>query len=273
MPLASIIEIIDLSDSFWGNATLDVLRLLTSTSKELHAKFHSISSSNSNSSNNNNALKSMIKNRPRAFNFWRLKMSDAKYRFSLQLNVMVGHCVALPEGHRCRMHAVWDDSHIINADSAYIPFMDAYKLAVDPGTASGMKAAMERRYQFDTKVKNTVRELINRLAGFDFRLMGSNIDDAVYKLGNVSARLKWGWENGDGFEHEVIPKINALSGLSRSVYAALMEIQYFPMMTPPKAETAVLGFIERVRILVSLYRSYSEYCAEAMSLDFLPDDF
>ena len=266
MLLASVTDnVLYVSNSFWANATLNVLRMLLSTSKGFNAALTGV--------NEQHALLAMIKNRPNAINGWVLKMSDAKYRFSLQLDAMVERCVALPVNDRCHIRAALDGSHV-GGCGVYgtIHFIDAYRLAANG--VGGMRVSMEQRHQFDMRVMESVRELCGKVSFDLLRVMQSNIDYAVRLLLEKSSRLKWyheGYVLRD-YETEIETKIHFLGRLSKDVREVSFDVGYLlTKKNTPAVDSDVRGLTIKARALVSRYKSQTEYCPEAMSIEVLPE--
>ena len=250
MPLERVSSIILLSDSFWETSTLDVLRMLMSTSKGFHAELNTTTSSGMVE----HALLAMIKNRPSGFNRWMLRFSDASYHFSLQMDEMITYCAALPLENR---------SHVPNGTSTKkmrIFFIDAYRLAV----SNGMKGAMERRHQFDMKVEESANKLMEKF-GFDlFTTMESKIDDGIRKLLHGSSRC----------EIDTLPKIHSLTTLLTDIndfIFGLFRLLPSKRKKPDVAEAFVRDLNDKAMAIVACYRTRSVFCPDAMPLDFISE--
>lgn len=244
-----------------------MLRMLMSTSKGFHAEFNSGTATSSVE----HALLSMIRTRPHAFNGWVLRFSDAKYRFSLQLDQMGMHCVTLPWENRCHMHAFntcgTDETQVYMK----IPFIDAYRLAV----MNGMKGAMEHRHQFDMKVEDSVNKLMEKFGFEFFTVMESNIDDGIRWLLGGECYHKMAWDHNDEMRRdEFRSKISSLESLNndiRDLFFGLLILLPTEKKNAPRAEAAVRRLNDRAVNIVACYRTRSVFCPDAMPLDFLPE--
>ena len=201
MSLPIVFDIVSQSDEFWGNSTLNVIRMITSTCKGFRAEMlgdENVFAANPKKRPNKKhqqeeqqqrlpniiivkqALLTMIKYRPSALEDWSLSFSNVKYRFSLQVDVLIKHCAALPVENEFHLTAV--NIHRCKAGYyfPYIGFMDAYELAVN----RGLKACMERRNKYDDKVRHSANELIREVSDL-FSPMRSNIHRALKELKKV----------------------------------------------------------------------------------------
>jgi hypothetical protein len=279
MPLESVFSILSFSDSFWKKATLNVLRMLMSTSKGFHKELTNNNTSSSSTTKNiaeeeEHApllLSMIIRARPHALNGWVLKFSDAKYRFSLHPDVMAMHCAALPVENRCHFYTPYSSEREVYMK---IPFIDAYKLAV----AGGLKSAMERRHQYDIELEESINKLVVEKfgRGLLFTVMESNIDDGIRRLHNELPLMVWD-HNDETRMREKRLKIHSLERLNNDIHdifyclLCLLPIDNKKKnkRNPFEAEAAVRNLNNRAMNIVACYRDRSVFCPEAMPVDFL----
>ena len=204
MSLPIVFDIVSQSDEFWGNSTLNVIRMITSTCKGFRTGMlgdENVFAANPKRPNKKHqqeeqkqrlpniiikqALLAMIKSRPSALEDWSLSFLDVKYRFSLHVDVLIKHCAALPVEDEFHLTAVNIPRCKAGYFFPYIGFLDAYELAVN----CGLKACMERRNKYEDKVRHSAYELIDEVRDL-FAPMRSNIHRALKELKKVLCDLK-----------------------------------------------------------------------------------
>jgi hypothetical protein len=274
MSLASVFpDILCLTDSFWSDSTLDVLRMLMSTSKGIRAVLLV-----------ERAILAMMQTRPLV-----MKISDAKYRFSLQLNAMVRHCAALPVGDSCRIDEVCSGRYTIQEyvtqlnrgnfrGCSKIRFIDAYRLLVSSSSSSAngnnnnnrIKAAMERRHLFDVDVLASVVSLV-RMVGDRYERMEENVTNAIFKLydglGEDEGKKKVVGKN------TLLHRIHQLEELSNDLVSAIFHmkdsfsVDRVAIIPIPKTKANVHDYSRLFPTLVNRYRLHSAKCPELMTMD------
>ena len=171
------------SDSFWAAANLGVLRMLMSTCKGFRAEL--LGDAKKQQTLFDHALMAIVQRRRPIGVEWAMTLETAKYRFSLQEEDMIKYCGALP---------VEDDFHLSDDDArrfregwfpVKIRFIDAYKLASE----HGLKAAMERRCRFETKVMHSAYETLALLGGGRLTKLRLNVRSAGDELKKNLAAL------------------------------------------------------------------------------------
>ena len=270
MLLASITDILYQSDPFWGKLDLDALRMLVSTCKLFRAELLADGKKKKKKVGQtlfDHALLTIMKSSPKVR---MLSFESAKYRFALQVDMMTKHCVALPVEDV--FHLSVHDVHRFKTGCFYaqIRFIDAYHLA----SKNGLKAAMERRHRFETKVLDSAREIV---AALDGRLMPLR-----FKIRAAGVQLKKNLANlrKDAVGKKKVPGENELSKgirllnqlltdlccadckLSR-VRADILKKRYLSI------EPAVGELKGLKKTLVARYRAHAVYCPALLTVDCL----
>ena len=189
MQLSCVTDILFQSDSFWGNANLNVLRIIVSSCKGLKSELLGNVKKDKKDVQRmplfNHALLTMIRLRPSENNNWELSLNSAKYRFSLQKDVMIKHCAALPvedEFHLTKDNAV---RHKLGFFFASIRFIDAFNLA----SGIGMKVVMERRHLFEKKVIQSAIAILTAVE-HNIKPLRLNVKEAIVQLKKNLATLR-----------------------------------------------------------------------------------
>lgn len=308
MSLASVSDILCHVDSFWSDSTLDVLRMLMSTSKGIRSVLvvceeedGGVKKNKKNLSRKSplrlptlpiiilspieRAILAMMQTRPLV-----MKISHAKYRFSLQVNAMVRHCAALPVGNSCRIDEVCSGRFTIQAYVTQlnrgnmhgrIHFIDAYRLASFSSSNGKMKAAMERRHLFDVDVLASVVSLV-RMVGDRYERMDENVTNAIFKLydGLEEAQKKkdvaaTGKKKKVVGENALMNSIHQLEGLSNDLDSATFHmkdcfgVDRVATIPIPKTKANVHDYSALFPTLVNRYRLHSAKCPELMTMDCL----
>ena len=212
--LPSVITFFIQSDAFWEVLSLAHLQMLVSTCKGFQAEFVGGSNNNTSTAASNNnksggrskkstaikattttvypsmiehALLAIIRTHPaNDSKDWCISITNAKYHFSIGVGVLVKHCAALPADDEFHMSAQQISLFKINHHVPYIPFIDAYRLAV----TCGLKGAMERRHQLRLKVKQSARTLSVTMMRGRIPRMKENTDNARKELENQLVALR-----------------------------------------------------------------------------------
>jgi hypothetical protein len=268
--LATVSGILFFCDSFWNDFTLETLRKLIMTSKDLNSAV--IINNEKGISPIEYALLSMMRNRPTAFNNWELGFMSAKYRFSLPLDLMIRHCELLPVEDRCHLNVSrynrWRLTYPIKHPMTSIRFIDAYKLTVSrPG---GIKAAMKRRSKLDVDISASIRALVD---GADERLqiIDVNAEKAVEILQAALLGIA-------GTKKEHVARRNALRRAVRLIDQvgsdaglASLSISVDLLNNDAFSKEKVRALKQSFKNIVARYEALCKHCPEAMTLDFLDD--
>jgi hypothetical protein len=159
MPFVSVTDILFQSEEFWTHSTLDSLRKLVGTSKELKVTLQGEVKKKKDPSLPSitvQAMTVMMERRPDANAKWELGFADAQDWFMLNMKIMAVFCTKLPAEspyHLSEAEAEeakkkrdpYSTRMMRGEDRAYISFIDAYKLTLN----EGLKNAMKRRARFD----------------------------------------------------------------------------------------------------------------------------
>lgn len=283
MPLAAVSDILFLSDEFWGHSTLNSLRMLVSTCKGFRVDLQG--SAKKKSGNSAPLIEHAVRVIVQRWSQdnggeWLLRFSDAKFRFSLQVDAMAKFCAALPGDDEC--HLSVDEVKRCKAGyfTAYIRFLDAYKLA----SKNGLRAAMERRDLFVKKVLRSARESL--AFHQPSNQMRSNLHAALKELEGNLARLR----NDHGIdpkdkksrkrisgETELLRDIRLVKQLYADVNSATCEGLFIRSKLAvrdnkvdiPRLERRVADYRSAGKTLVARYRAHSVRCPGKMTLDCL----
>jgi hypothetical protein len=199
-----------------------------------------------------------------------LSFESAKYRFALQVDMMTKHCAALP---------VEDDFHLsvhdvrrfkIGCFFAQIRFIDAYHLA----SKNGLKAAMERRHRFETKVLDSAGEIVAALTG---RLMPLRLKTrlAIVELKKKLANLRKdavGKKRVPG-ENELCKGVRLLSQLLTDLCCAdcnLSRVRSDILKKKYMSIEPAVGTLKGLKkTLVARYKAHTVYCPALLTVDCL----
>jgi hypothetical protein len=276
MPLVSVTDILFQSDEFWANSTLDSLRKLVGTSKGFKVTLQDedlkVKKKNNTSlppSLTIQAMTVMMERRPAANAGWELRWVDAKHWFMLNMKTMAVFCTRLPaespfhlseeEAEKAQEKR---DPFVVRfmqrrEDSAYISFMDAYKLTLN----TGLKEAMKRRAHFDQGLMDSAFETLNFQKPSD--TMRKNIRAAirVLRANEQTAKVKKG-----------IRLLNKLDEDFWSVNNNACMIKDWMKMRPRNVERFKLCISEYKTLrqtITKRYKAHSVYCPEKMPTEFL----
>ena len=153
MSLPSVFNLVSSYDAFWGDLTLDTIRMIGSTCKGFQSEMLFV---------REHALIVMIKSRPQALGGWALSFSDAKYRFSLSDDILIEHCSTLPVGNKHRICLDGINQYKSRWFSPSISFMDAYQLAVNHPDG-GLRFCMKQRHEYDIRVIQSAIDLLEEI--------------------------------------------------------------------------------------------------------------
>jgi hypothetical protein len=287
--LASMTDILYNSDSFWEHMTVDSLRNIMSASKEFHSEMRKANKSTAGCccSLLEFSLLAMIKNRPHAFNGWKMRFSTASNIFFLSIEQLIGHCAALPAADPFHIGVDnVDDWMLTGSTPSAIRFIDAFRLAVNG--AGGLKGVMECRDRLRVKVMASAHKILVSV-GDRFEQMSENAERASGVLEQALADLLQDVENDgniDGtpvrssHEESTLRKgIRRLKKLKCALEIADMDyhtIKYIVEVAAYKNITSLQCHVGEVgsglRLLVPRYKSYSvKYCKGSLPLHCLPE--
>ena len=201
-------------------------------------------------------LQTLIRYRPEIS----LTFSEAKYRFSLQINSMAKFCAALPK--QDKFHVAKKDM----ADPSEIPhlyrirFVDAYRLASD----DGLKAAMDRRHRFETKIMDSAHDILQALRN-GFMPMRNQVKAAITELKNNPRKNEKTARKG----------LRLLDMLDRDIVGAEFDSRWLrsevgsntPKFLEIQEKVTVLK--GRKKTLVTRYKAHAKYCPALMTKDCL----
>jgi len=273
MPLVSVTDILFQSDEFWANSTLDSLRMLVKTSKGFKVTLQEEEEGEAKKKKPSltvQAMTVMMERRPAANAGWELKFVDAKHWFMLNMKTMAVFCTRLPAEspfHLSEAEAEEAqkkrDPFVVRymqrrEDSAYISFMDAYKLIT---LNTGLKEAMRRRAHFDQGLMDSAFESLDFQKPSD--TMRKNIRAAirVLKADEQTAKVKKG-----------IRLLNKLDEDFWSVNNNARMIKDWMKMRPRNVERFKLCISEYKKLrqtITKRYKAHSVYCPEKMPTEFL----
>jgi hypothetical protein len=260
MPLASMPGILFHCELFWAGSTLEMLRNLISTSKGFNSELVIVKKGQSLVEF---AIESMMKNNPNFMNKWVLKFSYAKYCFSLQMDMMLHHCVLLPAGDRCHLGIRYWIYKRKTYPNLLIHFIDAYRLTLKrPG---GIKAAMDRRHILEVKVKASAAAHVEKV-GNSYRLIEANSNKAA-------ERLKMTLRNNDGAftETELRKGIRLLEQLGFDAGLSSLRMASSSVERPwikeirPDAREELRSQIQLFKTIVTRYNNHSKFCPLVMT--------
>lgn len=283
MPVTDVTDVVYNLDSFWGFLTLNELRNLMSSSKKIRADFLVTTTTAVKSSGKKrnivsvqnpllileHALLTMIKTRPNALSGWTVKISDAKYHFSLQNAAIIKCCAALPLGDRCRIDDIvqwkpqWFDR---------IHFIDAFRLMT---RSPGIKTAMERRHKFDVSVLDSAYTLVEKVAG-RYKLMEQNVskarDEVNKSLDNILKRNELCRDTR--IEINLRKGVRLLDDLKTGIVCADIDIWILSRIHGKKinileTKNKIKELKTSLTTLVARYKNHCKYCPEIMTLDCL----
>ena len=272
MPLASVTDILFMSDEFWGNSNLGSLSKLVLTCKGFRMDIQhgnkkgrdKKASSSSVPSVTERAIAVMMERRPKANGEWMLTFSEAKFWFMLQVDTMVKFCIELPEDNV--FHLSGEEARRAKTEGGtanyYICFLDAYRLTNNNN--SGLKAAMERRACLDAKLVESASESLVFHRPSD--IMRQNIKAAIIQLKRVAfpgANVKKGIRLLERLELDV-----RLSGISRELIKESLA-SGMRMRNVEKLKKHTANYKKEKRTLVARYKAHSVYCPEKMTTDCL----
>lgn len=283
---ASVTDILFFSDSFWGNATLDVLRLLMSTSKGIRAEFVTTIETVKGGKNKKVAqpqqqpfervMLTMKQNRPTALSCWTMGLIEAKYHFQISMAAMVKHNVTLPVGDRCRIDEVCDGTWSIdyyitqvkrgNFFGRPIDFIDAYRLMAK----RGVKVAMQHRSKFDAEVLASVESLVANV-GDRYERMDENVANAIFKLSDT---LEEEASSSGQQQQKILKKsICQLEKFSNHLYSCnvhmkrCFSVENMASISKPKTKRHVHEYNVLFNSAVAGYKAIRSKCPELMTLD------
>ena len=261
MLLASVTDILFMSDEFWGNLNLGSLSKLVSTCKGFKADMQNVNRKKtkekvSAQSVTERAIAVMMERRPKANGEWVLKFSEAKTWFMLQVGAMAKFCVELPEDNDFHLSEEAAQDAKEDGDTVYIRFLDAYRLTLK----SGLKAAMQRRDRLDAKLVESATEslVFHQLSD----IMRRNLKAAIEQLKKVSspdAKLKKGIRLLGRLDLDV-----CMSGVSRGV----IEKSLASSMRMRGADN-LKKHTTNYKTLIARYKAHSVYCPEKITMDCL----
>jgi hypothetical protein len=271
MPLSCVTDCLFQSDSFWGNANLNVLRMMVSVCKGLKSELLGDEKKKKKEVQRmpllNHALLTMIRLQPALNDNWTLSFKTAKYRFSLQYDTMLKHCAALPA--QDKFHLTVDNVRAFKEDDfeAHIRFIDAFNLA----SRIGMKIVMERRDQFETKtIKSAIDILL--LVERNFKPLRLNVKAAVVQLKKDLATMR----NGAVGKKELLKGIRVLDQLLTDLCCAEWKCMNVSSSIRPTTKRDYLSIESDVgdlrgwkKTLVKRYKKHSVFCPELMKTDCL----
>ena len=271
MPLSCVTDCLFQSDSFWGNANLNVLRMMVSVCKGLKSELLGDEKKKKKEVQRmpllNHALLTMIRLQPALNDNWTLSFKTAKYRFSLQYDTMLKHCAALPA--QDKFHLTEGNVRAFKEDDfeARIRFIDAFNLA----SRIGMKIVMERRNQFETKtIKSAIDILL--LVVRNFRPLMLNVKAAVVQLKKDLATMR----NGAVGKKELLKGIRVLDQLHTDLCRAEWKCMNVSSSIRSTTEWDYLSIESDVgdlrgwkKTLVKRYKKHSVFCPELMKTDCL----
>ena len=243
MQYETILTFLCRTDSFWKYATVDVIYKLSLVSKELkkemtypvieHALLTMVGTSN------------LV-----------LQLSDAKYRFSLTVDEIIEHCIALPVGHRCHLRAIYAGPNTLRELYTTIPFVDAYRLMVN--RVGGVRGAMEQRLQFDSGIRESLCKFIDKY-GEVFNVISCCIDYGIHTLRTYSRTHPFRMLG-----------IGGLVSLRSDINGFLFEMHTMHKKSPFKAYAIVFDLNDRAPFLISNYRDFCLSCPIAdMPVEFV----
>lgn len=273
MPLVSVTDILFQSDEFWANSTLDSLRMLVKTSKGFKVTLQEEEEGEAKKKKPSltvQAMTVMMERRPAANAGWELKFVDAKHWFMLNMKTMAVFCTRLPAEspfHLSEAEAEEAqkkrDPFVVRymqrrEDSAYISFMDAYKLIT---LNTGLKEAMKRRAHFDQGLMDSAFESLDFQKPSD--TMRKNIRAAirVLRADEQTTKVKKG-----------IRLLNKLDEDFWSVNNNARMIKDWMKMRPRNVERFKLCISEYKKLrqtITKRYKAHSVYCPEKMPTEFL----
>ena len=297
MPLAAVSDILFLSDEFWGNSTLNSLRMLTSTCKGFRAELQgsakkatatTTDKETAHTTTTERAMLAMIRHRPTDNSEWTMGFIDAKYHFSIHAAEMIRFCSALPVDDPCHMSEYYATLYRSGLHSiARIRFIDAYRLVSRKN--NGIAAAMERRARHDRRVLQSAKEVVALFSG-PSNTMRLNVRAAYQELEDVQLveiqRNKHQKNKRVPRENELIKSIRLLKVLHQDIRSA-MEIEnrinddlfrhellliggiFVDAVDIPQLEKSVAEYRSARKTLVARYRAHSVYCPGIMGLDCL----
>ena len=271
MPLSCVTDCLFQSDSFWGNANLNVLRMMVSVCKGLKSELLGDEKKKKKEVQRmpllNHALLTMIRLQPALNDNWTLPFKSANYRFSLQYDTMLKHCAALPA--QDKFHLTVDNVRAFKEDDfkAHIRFIDAFNLA----SRIGMKIVMERRDQFETKtIKSAIDILL--LVERNFKPLRLNVKAAVVQLKKDLATLR----NGAVGKKQLLKGIRVLDQLHTDLCCAewkCMNVSSSIRTTTKRDYLSIESDVGDLRgwkkTLVKRYKKHRVFYPELMKTDCL----
>jgi hypothetical protein len=275
MPFAEVSDILFLSDSFLTHITLDKLRMLASTNREIHTDIFGDSKSSKKKGSIpviEHALVAMAKVRP---NNWKLSFKEAKYRFSLQRCKLIKHCRLLPTNDPFHMDIMMERSLKAGYTNGRIRFIDAFKLASI--SAGGLKAAMKRRHEMDVKVLDSARKLLTNLESRMCQ-MRINVKKAIQFLKQSVTALREGvtCKRRVSGETELHRGIRILEQLNVDVSVAVFDVFYIEEQLGLNQMQNIMQIKERTHhlegrkaCLFGRYRYHRVFCPDILVVDFL----
>jgi hypothetical protein len=277
MQLSYVTDCVFQSDSFWGNANLNVLRMMVSVCKGLKAELLGDVKKNKKEVQRmplfNHALLTIIRLRPEKNEQWTLSIKCAKYCFSLQIDTMLKHCAALP---------VEDEFHLTDREigrfkggytSGYIRFIDAFNLA----SRIGMKIVMQRRHLFETKIMESAVAILAALGG-NIKQPRLNVKEAIVQLKITLATLRKdvvGKKKVSG-ESELLKGIRLLGLLLTdfgSLHWKLVIINHAIRPTTKRNYLSIESVVSEIKCqkksIVERYKKHRSFCPGVMKTDCL----
>ena len=252
MSLVSVSDILFQSDEFWGNSTLESLRMVVKTCKGFRVTLQGKDKQKEEQSPTEQAIAVMIKRRPKANNKWELTFAEARDWFMLNTRTMVDFCAKFPEDNT--FHLSEEDAEDARKGETSFPigFLDAYKLTVQ----IGLKAAMERRAHLDQKL------ITSALESLDFRLpsdtMRANVKAAIDKLkaGGQTVKMDKGLRLLDKLDLDFITTFSERASINDSMRVRERDVE--------RLKKRIAGYKRASKTLTARYRAHSVYCPEKM---------
>jgi hypothetical protein len=261
MPLVSVTDILFQSDEFWANSTLDSLRMLVKTSKGFKVTLQGEGKKKKDTplpSLTVQAITVMMERRPTANGEWMLKFVHAKHWFMLRLDTMINFCTSLPAESSFHLSET-DTEWVRKGGTAFICFMDAYKLTLN----TGLKAAMERRAHSDQKLMDSAFESLDFHRPSD--TMRKNIRAAirVLKADEQTAKVKRGLRLLDKLDLDVCMTHGEVTVIKYSLEKRQRDVEYL--------KKCIADYKKARQTLTKRYKAHSVYCPEKMPTEFLDD--
>ena len=247
------------SDHFWESASLGVLRMLVMTCKEFRVELR-------DKALLDHALLTLTRHEPT------LNLTEAKYRFSLKLDAMVRHCAMLPSEDTLHISEEELKDIKFNYHRFHIRFIDAYYMACK----NGLKAAMDRRHRFETKIMDSGRKTAEALHGRLLPLMRNTREAQTELKKNLAALRKdsVGKKRVPG-ENELHKGIRLLKRLQTDLAVAnfmVTDVRDQSTSARPNIQR-IGGYVADLKILkktlVARYRAHAVYCPALLTTDCL----